>query len=66
MRPQSLNEKSGNEKSGNEKSGKQNINVLGRSAATGRVVLKPASKAGSISVRDAAAAVRRIHEAKKK
>lgn len=48
------------------KYGKQSSNVLGRSAATGRVVLKPASKAGSISVSEAAAAIRRLHEAKKK
>lgn len=42
------------------KSGKSEGAVLGRSAATGRKVLKPASKTGSISTRAAAAAVRTV------
>jgi hypothetical protein len=39
--------------------------VLGRSAVTGRFVMKPASKAGSISVREARAAVAHLRSGKK-
>ena len=40
--------------------------VLGRSAATGRFVMKPASKPGSISIREATAAATHLSNAKKK
>ena len=40
--------------------------VLGRSAATGRLVLKPASKVGAISLRQAKAAVTSLQDSKKK
>lgn len=39
--------------------------VLGRSAATGGYILKPASKPGSISLRQADAAVKRVLAKKK-
>jgi hypothetical protein len=41
-------------------SAKSRPTVLGRSPATGRVVLKPASKGGSISIRAAQAAARDV------
>jgi hypothetical protein len=44
------------------KSGSQ---VLGRSAATGMFVLKPASKGGSVSLSDVRKAVRTIRTGKK-
>ena len=47
------------------KSGKPNGSVLGRSAATGRFVLSPASKTGSISVKAASTAVRNVIARKK-
>ena len=40
--------------------------VVGRSAATGRFVLKPASKGSSISVDTVRAAVKRLRENEKK
>ena len=40
--------------------------VVGRSAATGRFVLKPASKRGSISIKEANTAVRSVSSEKKK
>jgi hypothetical protein len=40
--------------------------VLGRSAATGRFVLKPASKSGMISLEKAKAAVTDVQNSKKK
>ena len=46
------------------KAGNVHAHVLGRSAATGRYVLKPASKAGKLSMRDAKLAVRRVLEKK--
>jgi hypothetical protein len=52
--------------SNSAKSGKPAGSVLGRSAATGRYVLNPASKAGSISVRDAKTAATHISSNKKK
>ena len=42
------------------------IGTLGRSAATRRYVLRPASKAGSISVRDAKSAATQVADHKKK
>ncbi len=53
-------------KSAGGKPAKQDREILGRSAATGRFVLKPASKPGTISLAQATAAVRRIQEAKNK
>lgn len=46
--------------------GRQPGSVLGRSAATGRYVLKPASKTGAISLRDAKTAVAHLSNGKKK
>jgi hypothetical protein len=40
--------------------------VLGRSAATGQFVLKPASKMGAISLRQAKTAVASVQNSKKK
>jgi hypothetical protein len=48
------------------KSDKQDAKVLGRSAATGRFVLKPASKRGSISIREANTAVKTVSGSNKK
>lgn len=45
---------------------KQGPTVLGRSAATGRVVLEPASKPGKISLQDARAAVTALKSGSKK
>jgi hypothetical protein len=47
------------------KAGKSRSQVLGRSAATGMFVLKPASKGGSISLSEARKAVRTIRSGKK-
>lgn len=47
----------------NDKSGRV---VLGRSAATGRFVLKPASKSGSVTQKAAKSAVAKVSERKKK
>ncbi|WP_426009311.1 hypothetical protein [Caulobacter sp. DWR2-3-1b2] len=44
---------------------KQSDTVLGRSAATGRFVLKPASKSGTISLKQAKAAVANVRNNKK-
>ena len=48
------------------KLGKHGSAVLGRSAATGRFVMTPASKRGSISVKEAKAAAKSITSTKKK
>ncbi|MBW8859200.1 MAG: hypothetical protein JF570_05560 [Caulobacter sp.] len=40
--------------------------VLGRSEATGRFVLRPASKTGTISLREAKTAVSNVQNSKKK
>jgi hypothetical protein len=48
------------------KSSKRGVVVLGRSLATGRVVLKPASKPGVISLKAAKKAVREVSEKEKK
>jgi hypothetical protein len=40
--------------------------VLGRSAATGRFVLKPATKAGSVTQREAKTAVKSLRDGRKK
>jgi len=53
-------------KSVSEKDGNYRPNVIGRSTATGRFVLKPASKHGSISIKEANTAVRIVSSAKKK
>lgn len=45
---------------------KENEKVAGRSAATGRYVLKPASKRGSISSKDANTAVKNVNDKKSK
>lgn len=47
------------------KPGKHSSAVLGRSAATGRYVMMPASKAGSVSVEKAKAAVKNVNSSKK-
>jgi hypothetical protein len=47
------------------KTGKKDSKVLGRSAATGRFVLRPASKPGSISVREAQTAASNVAGKKK-
>jgi hypothetical protein len=41
------------------------VAVLGRSAATGHLVLKPASKSGAVSLKDARAAVASVLNGKK-
>ena len=48
------------------KSDRQESKVLGRSAATGRNVLKPATKGGSISIREANTAVKTVSGSNKK
>lgn len=48
------------------KPSKQGNAVLGRSAATGRLVMTPASKRGSISVKEATAAAKSVSGSKKK
>jgi hypothetical protein len=48
------------------KQGKHGTSVLGRSAATGRFVMAPASKRGSISVDKAKAAAKSVAGDKKK
>jgi hypothetical protein len=48
------------------KAGKHGSVVLGRSAATGRFVMTPASKRGSISVKEAKAAAKSVTSTKKK
>jgi hypothetical protein len=52
-------------KTRNSENGKDAVRVLGRSAATGHLVLLPASKAGSISIRAANAAVKSVNSKKK-
>ena len=47
------------------KTGKSGAQVLGRSAATGMFVLKPASRGGSVSLSDVRKAVRTIRAGKK-
>lgn len=47
------------------KATKSSGSVLGRSEATGRFVLKPASKPGIVSLRDAKAAVSTVRGSKK-
>jgi len=42
------------------KAGKHESTVLGRSAATGRFVMTPASKRGSISIQEAKAAAKSV------
>ena len=46
--------------------GKQESAVLGRSAATGRFVMTPASKRGSITVNEAQAAAKSVTSGKKR
>jgi hypothetical protein len=48
------------------KSGKQGSAVLGRSAATGRFVMTPASKRGSISIEKAKEAAKSVTGREKK
>ena len=48
------------------KSDKRSGEVLGRSAATGRFVLRPASKGSTITVREAKTAARGLSSSKKK
>ena len=48
------------------KNGKHGSEKLGRSAATGRFVLKPASKPGSISLEQASTAVKSVNSQKNK
>ena len=48
------------------KVGKHGSAVLGRSAATGRFVMTPASKRGSISIKEAKAAAKSVTGNKKK
>jgi hypothetical protein len=48
------------------RSDRQDSKVLGRSAATGRFVLKPATKGGSISIREANTAVKTVSGSNKK
>jgi hypothetical protein len=48
-----------------KKSVKHGGQVLGRSAATGRFILMPASKTGSITIRDANTAVKLVLSKKK-
>jgi len=47
-------------------SAKQAAAVLGRSPATGRLVLKPASKGGTITIRAAQLAARNVRNGHKK
>ena len=49
----------------NSKPTKRGVTVLGRSAATGRLVLMPASKVGAISLKDAKAAVASVRNGQK-
>lgn len=48
------------------KSKERDAKVLGRSAATGRFVLKPATKAGSVTQREAKTAVKSLSGSRKK
>ena len=47
------------------KSSKHGATVLGRSAATGRFVLAPASKSGSVTLKKAKTAVASLRDGKK-
>jgi hypothetical protein len=47
------------------KSGKSGAQVLGRSAATGKFVLSPASKRSTVSVRDVTKAVESLRSKRK-
>lgn len=47
------------------KTGKSGARVLGRSAATGRYVLSPASKGASVSVKEVTAAVENLRSKQK-
>lgn len=49
----------------NSEPSKHAARVLGRSAATGQFVLRPASKTGSISIAAARAAVKSLNNKKK-
>lgn len=49
----------------NGKEGKHDARVLGRSAATGRFILRPASKVGSITIKEANTAVKSVSHKKK-
>lgn len=51
--------------SASPKAGKQGSHVAGRSAATGRFVLSPASKGSSITIREVSRVARDVQSKKK-